>query len=155
MSLPSHPCGMQVHDLGDRTVVRFAGPPVALDELTTDTVGDHLLALAGGLEAGRLELDFGNVTYLTAATLGLLVRLHKTLQARGRRLVVCNLAPRLYEVFEVTNLHRLLDIRQGEGAADGAGRSGPGMPPRSPGAPGPLPSSTDARPARERAQSLR
>jgi anti-sigma B factor antagonist len=141
---PSHPCGMQAHDLGDCTVVRFTGGRVMLDEENAAAVGEHLLVLVEGLQAGRLLLDFGNVTYLSSSALGLLLRLRKALHARGGRLTLCHLAPQVYEVFEVTKLHTLFDIRQGEGAADRAGSTGPAMPPRSPDAPGPWPSSTDS-----------
>jgi anti-anti-sigma factor len=60
------------------------------------------------------------VTYLNSSALGLLLQLHKRLRARGGRLVVSNLAPQMYEVFEVTRLHTLLDIRPA--GSDGAGR---------------------------------
>jgi anti-sigma B factor antagonist len=56
-------------------------------------------------------MDLGNVTYLNSSALGLLLRLHKRLRDRGGRLVVSNLAPQVYEVFEVTRLNTLLDIR--------------------------------------------
>jgi anti-anti-sigma factor len=102
---------MQAHDHGDRTVLRFVAPEVALDERTTGSVEEHLLALVGSFPAGRLELDLGNVTYLNSSALRLLLRLHKRLRDRGGRLVVANLAPQVYEVFEVTRLHTLLDIR--------------------------------------------
>jgi anti-anti-sigma factor len=111
MSPSSQPCGVLAYDLGDRTVLRFTGRRVMLDEQNTGIVGEHLLALVGGLKAGRLEMDFGNVTYLNSSALGLFVLLHKRLRARGGRLVVCNLAPQVYEVFEVTKLHTLFDIR--------------------------------------------
>jgi anti-sigma B factor antagonist len=111
----SHPCGLQTHDLGDRTVLRFAGAPVALDEQNTGIVGEHLLALVEGLQVGRLELDFGNVTYLNSSALGLLLRLHKRLRAREGRLSLCNLAPHVYEVFQATKLHTLFDIRSQAG----------------------------------------
>jgi anti-anti-sigma factor len=122
MSPSSQPCGVQPYDLRDRTVLRFTGRRVVLDEHGTRSAGDHLLALVGGLKAGRLLLDFGNVAYLNAATLGLLVLLHTRLQARGRRLIVCNLAPHLYEVFEVTNLHRLFDVRPPADGPQAGGR---------------------------------
>ena len=111
MSPSSQPCGVQAHDLGDRTVLRFTGRRVMLDEQNSDSVGEHLLALVGGLRAGRLELDFGNVTYLNSSVLGLLLRLRKALHARGGRLTLCHLAPQVYEVFEVTKLHTLFDIQ--------------------------------------------
>ena len=111
MSPPSHPCGVQATDLDDLTVLRFTGPRAVLDEQTTRIAEEHLLALVEGLKGGRLEMDFGNVAYLSSRGLGLLVLLHKRLRARGRRLILCNLAPQVFEVFEVTKLHTLLDIR--------------------------------------------
>ena len=47
------------------------------------------------------------------------LKMHKRLRDRGGRLVVSNLAPKVYEVFEVTRLHTLLDIRPA--GSDGAG----------------------------------
>jgi anti-anti-sigma factor len=102
---------VQAHDLGDRTVLRFTGGRVMLDEENAAAAGEHLLAFAEGLQAGRLLLDFGNVAYLSSTALGLLLRLRKALHARGGRLTLCNLAPQVYEVFEVTRLHTLFDIR--------------------------------------------
>jgi anti-anti-sigma factor len=119
MTLSSDPCGVQAHDRGDHTVVRFTGPQVLLDEGTISLVGDRLLALAGRLKPGRLLVDFGNVTYLTSTALGLL-RLRQALCAWGGRLTLRHLHPRLAEVFEVTGLHTLFDI-QGEAGGSGSG----------------------------------
>jgi anti-anti-sigma factor len=126
---------VQASDLGDHLVLRFAGPRVALDEQGTRRMSEELLALAGGPGSGRVLVDFANVAYLNAATLGLLVLLHKRLQARGRRLVVCNLAPPLYEVFEVANLHRLLDLRRQADGTQVAPPHGPGSAAARPAAP--------------------
>lgn len=59
-----------------------------------------------------LVLDLGEVTELTADGLGQLVSLHKRLRASGGQLVLCNVGERAYEVFEVTRLIDLLDVRR-------------------------------------------
>jgi serine/threonine-protein kinase RsbW len=82
-----------------------------LDGQNAAAVGEHLLALVEGLQAGRLLLDFGNVAYLSSSALGLLLRLRKALHARGGWLTLCHLGPQVYEVFEVTKLHTLFDIQ--------------------------------------------
>jgi anti-anti-sigma factor len=120
MSLSSDLCGVQAHDRGDHTVIRFTGPRVLLDEDNIARVGEQLLALAGRLKPGWLLVDFGNVSYLTTTALGLLLRLRQALCGWGGRLTLRHLHPRLYEVFEVTKLHTLFDI-QSEAAGSGSG----------------------------------
>jgi anti-anti-sigma factor len=120
MSPSSDPCGVQAHDLGDHTVIRFTGRQVVLHEDNISLVGEQLLALADRLKPGRLLVDFGNVAYLTTTAVGLLLQLRKALYAWGGRLTLRHLHSRLYEVFEVTKLHTLFDI-QSEAGGLGSG----------------------------------
>jgi anti-anti-sigma factor len=124
MSLSSDLCGVQAHDRGDHTVIRFTGPQVLLHEDNISLVGEQLLTLAGRLRPGRLLLDFGNVTLLTTTALAVLLRLRKALYAWGGRLTLRHLHPRLYEVFEVTKLHTLFDIQSEAGASGSGSESG-------------------------------
>ena len=83
--------------------------------------GDNTLArqLTGQTDAAGAEhmlLDFTNVEFLTSAELGTLVTLHKRLKACGGRLTLFNLNAQVYEVFAITNLHRLLGICREKGA---------------------------------------
>ena len=112
MASVSHPCSVQAHDLGDRSVIRFSGPRVVLDEQNTHTLGEQLLALVERLKAGWFLVDMRNVTYLTSTALGLFLRLRRELHARGRRLTLLHVGPQLHEVFQITKLHNLFDIRQ-------------------------------------------
>jgi HptB-dependent secretion and biofilm anti anti-sigma factor len=105
------PFGVQAHDLGIATVVRFTGRRVALDEENTRAAGDQLLALAEGGGAGPLVVDLGNVSYLTSTALGLLLRLRQRLRAGGRRLALCGANPLVHEVFEATKLDAVFDLR--------------------------------------------
>ena len=115
----SDPCGVQAHDLGDSTIVRFTASRVVLDEQNTPRVGEQLLALVGRRRPRRLLVDFGNVSYLTTTALALLLRLRKALDAWGGRLALRHVSPHLYEVFEVTKLHTLFDIQPGWGTDGG------------------------------------
>jgi anti-sigma B factor antagonist len=94
-----------------RTVVHFTGDRVSLNECTLQRVRDDLLALADEPGEWELLLDFGNVGFVTSAALDTLVNLHKKLLAGGRRLAICNLAPQVHEVFAVTRVDELLDLR--------------------------------------------
>jgi anti-anti-sigma factor len=95
-------------------VVRFAGGKVSLDEEYLYRVRRQLLALADEPSPSDVLLDFGNVEYLTSTTLSTLVRLHQKLRATGRHLTVSNLCPEVHEVFAVTRLVQILDLRLAE-----------------------------------------
>jgi anti-sigma B factor antagonist len=102
---------MKDHAARDVTVVHFTGCNVSLDEVTLYRIHDELLALADDASTSDVLLDFGNVQFLTGTTLGTLVVLHKKLVATGRHLTVGNLNPQVHEVFTVTKLDQLLDLR--------------------------------------------
>ena len=112
MMSQSHVCSVQAHDLGNHSVIRFSGPRVVLDEVNTHTIGEQLLALVKRLKARWFLVDMKNVAYLTSTGLGLFLRLRRELHGQGSRLTLCQLGPHLHEMFQVTNLHSLFDIRQ-------------------------------------------
>jgi anti-sigma B factor antagonist len=61
-------------------------------------------------EAGKLILNFCNVSFMTSALLGLLVRVHKRVCESGGRLQLSNLDENLQRIFEITQLTRAFDI---------------------------------------------
>jgi anti-anti-sigma factor len=62
-------------------------------------------------------LDLGNVVFLSSTTLGLLVGFHKRLQEAGGRLIVTNVHGEIHEVFSVTKLDHVFEIRSAEPAS--------------------------------------
>ena len=65
-----------------------------------------------------LVLDLSDAGVPTAAGLGELITLHKRVRASGGQLVLSNVGERAYEVFKLTRLTDLLDVRRdGEAAA--------------------------------------
>jgi len=107
---------LEVEDIGDVTVVNFTDRKI-LDEQNIQMIGEQLFSLVD--EAGRKKilLNFGNVEYLSSAALGKLITLNKKLQAAGGRLILCNIDPQIYEVFEITKLNKLFNIHKEEQAA--------------------------------------
>ena len=59
---------------------------------------------------GHMILNFANVKFMTSAMLGLLIRVNKKVRQRGGRLALCNVAPKIREVFEITQLTKVFDI---------------------------------------------
>jgi anti-anti-sigma factor len=92
-------------------VVHFTGSRASLDADTVLRVGGKLFALADEPGGADLLLDFGNVDFLSAMALGILVRLHEKLTAGRRHLTIANLSPQVYEIFAVARLDTYLDLR--------------------------------------------
>jgi anti-sigma B factor antagonist len=75
---------------------------------------ESLAAFAGELAQRRLLIDFSHVRRLTSDELATLIGLHKRLAGGGGRLILTHVQPQVYELFERTKLHRLLEIHRGE-----------------------------------------
>ena len=101
----SHPKHLDVRCIGDMTVVGFRNKWI-LDEPTIQELFD----LAERLGRANVLLNFGGVLYVSSAVLGKLVKLYQKIMTVGGRLSLCNVDPRIYEVFELTKLDRILKI---------------------------------------------
>jgi ABC-type transporter Mla MlaB component len=93
---------------------------LARNRLDLDTLDPDTLPVVGGRprlvwELGRrtLLVDLGEVGRLSAAALGKLVALHSELRGMGVHLELCNVRPAVCELFRLTRLSELLDIRPG------------------------------------------
>jgi anti-anti-sigma factor len=98
---------------GDRSVVRFINC-TSLNEYNADLVGKKLLALADG-PGRKVTLDLAPIEYLTSTVLGHMVALHKRLAMAGGRLSVENARPTIRNIFHITLLDQVLDVRTGAG----------------------------------------
>ena len=109
---PPHPAPPLVHarKAGDVTLVTVLTPD--LSEAKAKAVGLTLVHLVEAVARPRLHLDLGQVRFLTGTLLGNLVALHKRVRAAGGELALLNVTDPVYEVFEVTRLHRVLDVRR-------------------------------------------
>jgi len=98
---------LEVEDIGEVTVVNF----------TDKKILDELFSLVDDLGRRKLLLNFSNVEYLSSAALGKFITLNKKVNAAGGRLILCNIDPQIYEVFEITKLNKLFNIQKEEQAA--------------------------------------
>jgi len=107
---------LEVEDIGDVTVINFVDKKI-LDEQNIQVIGEQLFSLVDQEGRRKLLLNFGNVEYLSSAALGKLITLNKKLQGVGGRLILCNIDPQIYEVFEITKLDKFFNIQKEEQAA--------------------------------------
>jgi hypothetical protein len=107
---------LAVEQAGAVTVVRFARAGILEDEAVA-LVRETLFDLVDRQGQHLVVLNFGRALGLTSRMLGQVVALHKKLRAAGGRLVLCEVSPFSYEVFETAELPGALCIRDGEGEA--------------------------------------
>jgi anti-sigma B factor antagonist len=113
---------LQIDDIGDVTVVGFVSCQV-LDERNMLAAADELCDIIDNQGRRKLLLSFRTVEYISSTALGTLITLNKRLKEVGGKLVLCNLHPQLYEVFEAAKLNKLFSIQRDgpETEQDGVG----------------------------------
>ncbi len=107
---------LEVEDIGEITVVNFIDRKI-LDEQNIQKIGEDLFSLVDELGRRKILLNFGNVEYLSSAALGKFINLNKKVRGAGGKLVLCNIAQHIYEVFEITRLDKMFNIQKDEQAA--------------------------------------
>jgi anti-sigma B factor antagonist len=103
-------------NVGDVTVVRFVDRKI-LDEANIQELGQELFQLIEEENRTNLLLNFTNVEFLSSAALGKLITLDKKVKAHNGRLKFSNIRPEIYEVFAITKLNKLFDIKDDEADA--------------------------------------
>ena len=116
MSVATRRQRITVEDVGDVAVVHFVDKKI-LDEQNIQMIGDDLFRLVDELGRRKILLNFGNVEFLSSAALGKLITMNRKVQAVRGKLVLCNIDPQIYEVFEITKLDRFFNIQKEEQAA--------------------------------------
>jgi len=107
---------LEVSEVGDVTVVRFVDRKI-LDEANIQGLGQELFQLVEEENRGKLLLNFTTVEFLSSAALGKLITLDKKVKSHGGKLKLSNIRPEIYEVFAITKLNKLFDIREDESDA--------------------------------------
>ncbi len=107
---------LELSTVGDVTVVKFVDRKI-LDEGTIQELGQELFALVEKEGRKALLLNFGTVEFLSSSALGKLITLEKKAKAAGGKLKLSNIRPEIYDVFLITKLNKLFDIRTDEADA--------------------------------------
>ena len=110
---------ISVEYAGNATIVRFTDEKI-LEEKDIKALADSILPIIESA-SGRINLilDFGNVRFLSSAVLGLLIRISKRIYECEGQLRLCNISPKIYEIFKITRLTKTFDIYESiEGAIE-------------------------------------
>ena len=107
---------LEVSEVGDATVVRFVDRKI-LDEANIQGLGQELFNLVEQEKREKVLLNFSAVEFLSSAALGKLITLERKVKDHGGKLKLCNIRPEIYEVFALTKLNKLFDIKEDEADA--------------------------------------
>ena len=101
---------LDLEEVGDVTVAKFIDKKI-LDEGNIQIIGNQLFALIEEDKRQKIVLDFSNVEYLSSAALGKLITMDKKVKAAKGKLRLCAIRPDIYEVFAITKLNKLFDMK--------------------------------------------
>jgi anti-sigma B factor antagonist len=98
---------------GDVAMVRVLDRKI-IDAANIQELGDELFSLVEKESRKNLLLNFASVEFLSSAALNKLIILDKKVKAHTGKMRLCNLKPEIYEVFAITRLNQLFDIKNTE-----------------------------------------
>ena len=101
--------GISVEYSGNATIMRFTDEKI-LEEQDIKALQDSIMSVIEQAERINLILDFANVRFLSSAVLGLLIRVSKRIYESDGQLGLCNINPKIYEIFKITRLTKTFDI---------------------------------------------
>jgi len=107
---------IDVSKLGDVTIVRFLDKKI-LDEAGILELGTELFGLVEQDNRKSLLLNFVGVEFLSSAALGKLITLDRKVKSNKGRMKMSNIRPEILEVFQITKLNKIFDIRKDEAEA--------------------------------------
>jgi anti-anti-sigma factor len=113
MPLPAYYRWLEVEQVGDVTVVRFAVRTI-LDGEGIEAMGVQLFGMVESAGCRKFVISFANVESVATAMLGKFILLHRKLESTGGRVVLCRVGDFLNEIFKVLEFPRLFSIYRNE-----------------------------------------
>jgi anti-sigma B factor antagonist len=95
---------------GDVRIIFFDEPRL-VDPLAIDQCYREIIEELGKIQERNVLLHFGRVAFLSSSALGILIRINKKCKDFKTSLKLCNIAPDIFQVFKITGLDKMFDIR--------------------------------------------
>ncbi|MHC4757896.1 MAG: STAS domain-containing protein [Planctomycetota bacterium] len=100
---------ISIQYLKNVTVVTFTQEKI-LEQADIKALQDSILSIVEQAGPINLILDFSNVHFLSSSVLGLLIRISKRVYETDGKLALCNIIPKILEIFKITRLTNIFDI---------------------------------------------
>ena len=95
----------RISSRSDRGVLILKVEPYRIAEYElAEAIGRELIAAVDEQKATKVVVDLANVQYMGSVGYGPLITLRSRVRASGGRLVLCNMAPIIHELFDTTRL---------------------------------------------------
>jgi len=107
---------IEVSESASVSVIRFLDQKI-IDPEAIQELGQELFDLVEGEDRKKLVLNFENVDFLSSAALGKLITFQKKSKRNDSQLILTNISPEIYQVFAITNLDKLFQIKDAEADA--------------------------------------
>ena len=107
---------IEVSESANVSVVRFKDQKI-IDPEAIQELGQELFDLVENEDRKKLVLNFSNVEFLSSAALGKLITFEKKAKRRDAELILSNISPEIFQVFAITNLDKLFQIKDSEADA--------------------------------------
>jgi anti-sigma B factor antagonist len=98
------------------SVVRFVDKKI-VDSGSIEQLGEELNSLVTVEKRNMILLNFDGVEFMSSAALNKLISLNSKVKAAAGRLKICGLRAEIKEVFTITRLDRVFDLRKTEADA--------------------------------------
>jgi len=105
-----------VSDSGGVSIVRFVDKKI-VDSGSIEQLGEELNSLVTVEKRNMILLNFDGVEFMSSAALNKLISLNTKVKAAAGRLKLCGLRAEIKEVFTITRLDRVFDLRKSEADA--------------------------------------
>lgn len=92
-------------------IVRLSGE---LDHHTAELVKRKLESEMEKEDIAHIVLSLRDLTFMDSSGLGVILGRYKQITARGGRMVVCDIIPSVYRLFEMSGLFKILPIHSTE-----------------------------------------
>jgi anti-sigma B factor antagonist len=100
-----------VEERGGAFIVRFKESDI-LDQINIQEIGEEMYSIVESTPNVRLIVDFQGVEYLSSTALGKLITLKKKVEAAKGKLRLAAIKPEIMEVFKITRLDTIFDIKK-------------------------------------------
>ncbi len=107
---------IKLAEVGPVTVVQFVDKKI-IDPAVIDELGDELFALVDRDQRKSVVLNFGNVEFLSSATINKLITLDRKMRAAKGSLRFSNLRRDIRDVINILRLDKLFSIHIEEAEA--------------------------------------
>lgn len=103
-------------NMGNAIVATFMAAQI-LEDAEIAAMEQSLLQIIKQANVVNIVLNFENVNFLSSAVLRVLIKVNAAVGERKGKLRLCEITPKILEVFKITRLNKLFDIRKDVDAA--------------------------------------